>query len=128
MLKLLKHSANIAISTFRTIIYKKKRSGKWSTVEKHFKERHPCCEICGSQKNLQVHHIKPFHLYPELELEESNLITLCMSRQECHLLIAHCGSFKKYNPKLKDHVEILQKDMSQFNKIAEEAKKIALTE
>lgn len=62
------------------------RSGRWPTVRKHFMEQHPVCEACGSDQDLNVHHIKPFHEYPELELEQLNLITQC---REHHFLIGH---------------------------------------
>ena len=29
-----------------------------------------------AKKKLNVHHVKPFHLYPQLELDENNLITV----------------------------------------------------
>jgi hypothetical protein len=43
----------------------------------------------------------PFHVNPHLELDENNLITLCMDENECHLEIGHGDSWKCYNP----HVE-----------------------
>jgi 5-methylcytosine-specific restriction endonuclease McrA len=50
---------------------------------------------------VQVHHKKPFHLHPELELDPANLVTLCMtSSNECHLRIGHSGDFKAYNAAL----------------------------
>lgn len=42
----------------------------------HFK----CC-MCGSEENLEVHHIKPFAKYPKLRTTISNGVTLCNS---CH--------------------------------------------
>lgn len=39
------------------------------------------CKICGNKNNLQVHHIYSLDNYPEMKLENSNLITLCNS---CH--------------------------------------------
>lgn len=63
--------------------------------------KHPECAACGSKKKLQVHHIKPFHLYPELELEESNLITLCMDKNDCHLNLGHGDNWRCYNPNVK---------------------------
>lgn len=77
------------------------RSPKWPAVEhKHLKEQ-PFCKYCGHILNLQVHHIKPFHLYPELELDDNNLITLCMEPSlRCHLIQGHLGSWFKYNPNI----------------------------
>jgi hypothetical protein len=39
------------------------------------------CRICGSNKDLQVHHIEPFATFPALRYEPSNGITLC---SKCH--------------------------------------------
>jgi hypothetical protein len=47
---------------------------------------HPACEACGTTAELNVHHIKPFHIYPELELDHTNLITLCRVH---HFTIGH---------------------------------------
>ena len=62
------------------------RSGKWQTVRNQFVEDNPECAACGSPDELNVHHIEPFHERPELELEISNLITLC---REHHFTIGH---------------------------------------
>ena len=62
------------------------RSGRWPAVRAAFLKLHPCCEACGTKTNLNVHHIKPFHLWPELELEPSNLITLC---EKHHFYFGH---------------------------------------
>ena len=52
------------------------RSGKWREIERNHLREEPSCCACGGVKNLQVHHEKPFHLHPELELVDTNLITL----------------------------------------------------
>jgi predicted TIM-barrel fold metal-dependent hydrolase len=78
-----------------------KRSSKWDGVRKEHLKNHPICEICEGKARLNVHHIKPFHLHPELELEPTNLITLCESNSHginCHLLVGHLGNFKNINP------------------------------
>ena len=78
-----------------------KRSNKWPTVRKNHLKHFPICAVCGDTKKLEVHHIKPFHEYPELELEPSNLITMCESKSYgiiCHLLVGHNGSYQKINP------------------------------
>lgn len=81
-----------------------KRSSDWHKVRDAYLEKNPVCACCGGNKKLQVHHIKPFHLHPELELEESNLITLCRRKKygiDCHLLVGHLGWFKNYNPNVE---------------------------
>ncbi len=62
------------------------RSGKWPTVRKRFVEDHPTCIACDSPSGLNVHHIKPFHVHPELELDPKNLCVLC---REHHFHIGH---------------------------------------
>lgn len=56
--------------------------------------------VCGGKEKLEVHHIVPFHLNPRLELEPTNLITLCEAKHDgvnCHLLFGHLGNFKSVN-------------------------------
>lgn len=68
------------------------RSNKWPSKRAEFVAVHPKCECCGRRTNLNVHHIKPFHLFPELELVDENLITLCEGGPiNCHYLAGHCG-------------------------------------
>ena len=78
-----------------------KRSGKWSAVRALHLASHPSCTACGGTKKLEVHHIAPFHTNPLLELEPSNLITLCELGKNgivCHLAIGHLGNYKTINP------------------------------
>jgi hypothetical protein len=46
---------------------------------------------------LEVHHLTPVHLAPELELVTSNLITLC-ERNGCHFRVGHCFDWRAFNP------------------------------
>lgn len=88
------------------------RSSKWANVRKRHLKAFPTCAACGCDQHLQVHHIKPFHLHPELELEDLNLITLCEGKDEhqCHLNIGHLGNFKNENPDVvKDAQEFLKR-------------------
>jgi hypothetical protein len=123
MIKTALNKINYVVSKFRTVIVRKKRSSKWDDLQKEFLKKEPVCQICGTDKKLQVHHKKPFHDFPELELEESNLVTLCMGERECHLRIAHGSSWRTYSPNIEKYIEILKKDISKFKKIAEESKK-----
>jgi hypothetical protein len=77
------------------------RSTKWAGVRKEHLKNNPKCAICEGTQQLNVHHIKPFHLYPELELVPKNLITLCENASYgiiCHLLVGHLGNYKNINP------------------------------
>lgn len=53
------------------------RSSSWARVRSVHLLVHPYCEVCGTLENREVHHILPFHLYPQYELVPSNLFTLC---------------------------------------------------
>lgn len=96
-----------------------KRSSQWSTKRAAHLKSNPYCAACdppkgwrkllhhGQQliglKPVQVHHIFPFHTCivldrPDLELDDRNLITLCESGENHHILVGHLGDFKSYNP------------------------------
>lgn len=78
------------------------RNPKWPEVEKAHLKEEPVCQYCGGSLKLQVHHIAPFHLFPEKELDDSNLITLCEEHEkDCHLMHGHLGDFKLYNPNIR---------------------------
>jgi 5-methylcytosine-specific restriction endonuclease McrA len=85
----------LALATFT-------RNREWDKLQRRFLKQHPLCAVCGT-KHPEVHHIKPFHLFPSLELEESNLIALCF---EHHLLFGHLMSYKSYNPNVLEDVQI----------------------
>lgn len=78
-----------------------KRSPQWDKVRKAHLKNHPECAVCGGTENLNVHHCKPYHLHPELELDRANLITLCEKSARygwaCHFVIGHNMSWHQYN-------------------------------
>lgn len=77
-----------------------RRSSQWRRVRDEFL-RGKSCLVCGGRRSLVAHHEIPFHLAPDLELIESNLMPLCESGRygiNCHLLIGHVGSFRRANP------------------------------
>lgn len=82
------------------------RSSQWSTIRKHYLESHPECEACGTREDLNVHHVKPYHTNPELELDISNLITLCRKH---HLEIGHRGNWKDANPYVREDAVRMRK-------------------
>ena len=81
----------------------RERSPHWSSVAKEHLRREPACVVCGYKgRKRQVHHIKPFHLHPDLELDPHNLITLCSARgKEHHLLLGHLGAWDSYNEHIR---------------------------
>lgn len=90
------------------------RSGKWPAVRRAHLEQHPVCAVCGGKENLEVHHKKPFHLHPELELDPANLITLCESKNNginCHLAVGHIGNFKSLNATVEQDATYLNKKL-----------------
>lgn len=100
---------------------KSKRSPKWGTVRAEFiKKQHSECYACGSKKDLEVHHIVPFHVDPKLELDPTNLVTLCESMifnpRNCHLFIGHNGNYKKTNPHVIEDALKLRASLDAGNK------------
>ena len=81
------------------------RSPKWPSVRLKHLLAHHSCAACGSTTDLEVHHKKPYHLHPELELDPTNLLTLCESDKNgvnCHLLFGHLGDYHSYNPNVSE--------------------------
>lgn len=75
------------------------RSGQWGKVRDAFVAENFHCALCGSPKNLQVHHVIPISVDVSLELVATNLITLC---EHCHLEAGHLGNWQRENPKLRE--------------------------
>ena len=79
------------------------RSPKWNKIRKRHLKIRPFCEACGKKgkllKSNEIHHCRPFHLFPEDELKFENLITLC---REHHYLFGHLNSWSSYNVSVKD--------------------------
>lgn len=83
-----------------------KRSAKWPAVRRRHLRQHPACEICGATVLLNVHHIQPFHLNPELELEPTNLVTLCEGTTiNCHYFHGHFLDWTNFNPDVLRDIE-----------------------
>lgn len=71
------------------------RSNKWNKVRSEFLRHNSVCAACGTNKDLEVHHIVPYHLDSTKELEYTNLITLCGKR--CHFIFGHLCDWKSWN-------------------------------
>jgi 5-methylcytosine-specific restriction enzyme A len=71
------------------------RSSDWPALERRVIEEEGGCRVCGTTRGLEAHHLKPFHLYPELEMLRANLMALCRPH---HLEFGHCGDWRAWNP------------------------------
>ena len=94
------------------------RSSKWPAVRNYFVKLHPACEACGSKDSLNVHHIIPFHERPDLELDLTNLITLC---RDHHFSLGHFRNWSKSNPNVRRDAARLRKTLLKKNQANEGA-------
>ena len=85
-----------------------KRSSEWPKVEIAHLNLFPYCAVTGrlcfnvkTQKRIldcSVHHILPFHKFPELELIPTNLITLSEAGPwNAHFCFGHLLDWKSWN-------------------------------
>lgn len=86
----------------------KARSSHWPETRHAHLLVESFCQACGTILNLTVHHIFPFHLFPQLELFDGNLITLCETPStNCHFLFGHDRNWKLYVPTVRDTVKLV---------------------
>src|SRR5688572_27342243 len=78
------------------------RNSKWDRFRDKLVQAHPYCSVCNTKENLQAHHKKPYHLFRELELVESNIVILCI---RCHLLFGHLLDWTAWNPNIDEDIE-----------------------
>ncbi len=76
------------------------RSSQWPRVRSEYLKKYPICEICGTKKDLNVHHKIPVHVNQSQELNPDNLITLCEGNG-CHLRFGHLYNFRSFNSDIK---------------------------
>ena len=98
-----------------------KRSGQWPTIRKKFLKKNSSCELCLGKTKLQVHHIIPFNIRPDLELVEENLITLCTRKKygvNCHLLVGHLGNYRSMNINCLEDVLVWREKLLNRSKYA----------
>jgi hypothetical protein len=63
------------------------RGSQWSKIRNAAIDRHPFCGICGTKKNLQVHHIAPFRITHDNS--QDNLIPLCTKHHKIVETLTH---------------------------------------
>lgn len=81
------------------------RSAKWPGIRRLWLKQNPSCVACGGRDGVEAHHVVPFHLEPDRELDLTNLISLCEKgpgSTNCHCLVGHCGDWRAYNPMARE--------------------------
>lgn len=120
MISKLKHVFNVANSLVREHIVKTSlRSYQWPEVRKIHLKNNPSCAACGGSVRVQVHHKIPFHTHPELELDPTNLITLCMGERECHLWCGHLEDWHKFNLEVEPDSQEILENPDEFKELKE---------
>ena len=92
------------------------RSPKWKRFAKDYLSAHPTCEMTGTTKKVRPHHILPVHLYPELELDPENVMSLSDAKiggVKPHLFCGHLGFFGAYNPNVREDAQIWLKKIKE---------------
>ena len=86
------------------------RSKDWPKTRRAHLKKHPQCEACGRTTELNVHHKIPVHVAPELELEPTNLKTLCEGKTlNCHLYFGHLGHWRSWNESVDEDCKLFAK-------------------
>lgn len=75
------------------------RSPEWPRVRNAYVKEHPLCAVCRTTKDCEVHHVQPFHLHPQLELDPTNFITLCRPH---HYLFGHFMNWSSFNASVRE--------------------------
>lgn len=77
-----------------------KRSPEWSKTKREFEKLYPkVCEFCGTTKKMNLHHLKPFNLFPDLENDFNNLLWAC---RDCHFIFCHLKFWGSYDLNAKE--------------------------
>ena len=84
------------------------RSPLWRYVRAQHLKKYPMCAVTGRTYNLEVHHIRPYHLEPSLELDSHNLITL---NRDVHFIFGHLMNWSSYNKDIEKDARIMIKKM-----------------
>lgn len=84
----------------------RKRSPKWPAVRIAYLRENAACEVTGDTTDVDVHHIIPFNVRPDLELDPRNLIALSNKPITAHFLFGHLLDWKSNNPAVREDAAI----------------------
>jgi 5-methylcytosine-specific restriction enzyme A len=84
-------STVVAVAVFLCAGLQAERSNDWPRARDSYLAIHPACEACGATQRVEVHHVAPVHVRPDMELDPRNLITL---DRECHFRLGHWHNWR----------------------------------
>lgn len=96
------------------------RSSNWDELRDEIIESPGAeCAACGGKKNLELHHIKDFSTFPELELCRDNLIILCRKSSRfkgfpCHRFFGHFMNWRNINPNVVRDTEYFRRNVDRM--------------
>ena len=70
------------------------RSPRWPAFVHQLLRERPLCEGCG-RRSETGHHVIPFHVRPDLELDPGNVVPVC---PPCPFVVCHGGNWQLYIP------------------------------
>lgn len=74
------------------------RNPAWDRESRAWLKDHPCA-VTGATECVAVHHIRPVHLFPELEMDPANWIVLrAVDHKDWHFYLGHFGNWSNWNP------------------------------
>lgn len=94
------------------------RSPEWRKLRDAWLHSHGFCAACGTTEFLNVHHIKPFHMFPDMELDVGNLLTLCESpSHNCHFTFGHAFNWSLWNPDVVEDAKLFSERIQEARKL-----------
>lgn len=82
------------------------RGSCWQRARAAHLRKEPRCRACGSDEDIEVHHITPYAVDESLECVESNLVTMC---RPCHHVVGHAGNWHTYRPDVVSLCDTIRK-------------------
>lgn len=70
---------------------------QWKNYKRIYTHRHHplVCAACGDYRRVELHHIVPVSVSPELMCIDTNIVPLCHTH---HFIIGHLSNWNNYNP------------------------------
>ena len=79
------------------------RGPLWSKTKREYAKIHPkVCPFCKTTKKIELHHIFPYHLFPQYENSFWNLVWAC---RDCHFKFCHHLDWSAFNPNVLEDIK-----------------------